>query len=71
MNEKRLILSSTERICMDLAGGIAEYFIFDAPLVQLFSVLTTIFSRGLGLLLYDVLSLLMPDNTISEDLKSN
>lgn len=70
MNEKRLHLSSSERMCMGVAGGIAEFFDIDATLVRLFFVLTTIFCGGLGLLLYGVLSLLMPNDPILEDLKS-
>ena len=70
MNEKRLRRSSSERMCMGAAGGIADYLNIDPTLVRLFFVLTTIFSSGLGLLLYGVLSLLMPDYIISEDLKS-
>ncbi len=70
MNEKRLVRSSSERMCMGVAGGIADYLNIDPTLVRLFFVLTTIFSSGLGLLLYGVLSLLMPDYIISEDLKS-
>lgn len=39
MNEKRLVLSSSERMCMGVAGGIAEYFNIDVTLVRLFFVL--------------------------------
>ena len=70
MNEKRMVRSRTERMCMGVAGGIAEYLNIDATLVRLFFVLTTIFSSGLGLLLYGVLSMIMPNDNISEDLKS-
>ena len=70
MNEKGLRRSSTERMCMGAASGIAEYFNIDATLVRLFFVLTTIFSGGRGLLLYGVLSLVMPADINSEDLKT-
>ena len=70
MNEKKLLRSSSDRMCIGVAGGIADYFDIDATLVRLFFVLTTIFSGGLGLLLYGVLCLLMPEDTIVEDLKS-
>ena len=58
-------------MCMSVAGGFAEYFNIDATLVRLFFVLTTIFSGGLDLLFYGVLSLLIPADINSEDLKSN
>ncbi len=58
--EKRLLRSQEERKLMGVCGGIANYFGTDASLVRLFFVAGTIVSIWLGVILYIILSLLMP-----------
>jgi phage shock protein C len=58
--EKRLLRSLQERKLLGVCGGIANYFGTDASLVRLFFVAGTIISIWLGVILYIILSLLMP-----------
>lgn len=66
MVEKRLVRSQDDRMCCGVAGGVAGYINVDSTLVRLFFVLTTIFCNGLGLLLYVILWLLMPEGKLAE-----
>lgn len=70
MKEKRLVRSRHERICCGVAGGIAEYLNVDPALVRIFFVLTTILCGGLGLLLYAILWILMPEEKANSKLES-
>jgi phage shock protein C len=69
--EKRLLRSPHERKLLGVCGGIANYFGTDPSLVRLFFVAGTIISIWLGIILYIILSLLMPvepsDPLLEED----
>jgi phage shock protein C len=60
MTTKRLTKSATDRRISGVAGGLAEYFNVDPTLVRLLFVLFT-FAGGPGILVYIVLSLVLPE----------
>lgn len=57
---KRLTKSSTDKVFTGVAAGIAEYLAIDPVLIRLLFVILTV-SGGSGLLVYIVLSLIMPE----------
>jgi phage shock protein C len=58
--KSRLERSNTNRVFAGVCGGIAEYLAVDATLVRVVFVVTAFVTFGLGLLLYIVLLILMP-----------
>lgn len=60
MSEKRLVRRSEDRMLLGVAGGVADYFNVDPVIVRLLFVLLVLFGKGLGLLLYIVLAIVMP-----------
>lgn len=60
METKRLYRSRDHRVVAGVAGGLATYLGIDPALIRLAFVLLTIFN-GLGLLLYLVLWLIVPN----------
>lgn len=70
MTQKRLVRSRHDRMCCGIAGGTAEYLNIDPALVRLFFVLTTLLCSGLGLLLYAILWLLMPEEDVAVKVES-
>ena len=69
MDNKRLVRSQDDRMFAGVAGGIAEYLNVDAILVRLFFVLTCLFCGGLGLVIYLIMWLLMPEEDVAEKIK--
>ncbi len=67
--EKRLFRSEQERKLLGVCGGIAAYFNTDPSLVRLLFVAFTLVSIWLGVILYVILALLMPQqpHTLPED----
>lgn len=59
MNEKRLIRSRNNRMLFGVCAGLAEYLNVDPVIVRLLAVLLTLWN-GVGLLIYLVLALIMP-----------
>lgn len=59
MNEKRLIRSHNNRMLFGVCAGLAEYLNVDPVIVRLLAVLLTLWN-GVGLLIYLVLALIMP-----------
>ena len=64
MKNNKLMRSQTDRMCLGVAGGLAEYMNIDPVIIRLLFVLTTVFANGLGLLVYLVLALVMADETV-------
>lgn len=60
METKRLYRSRDHRVVAGVAGGLATYLGIDPALIRLAFVLLTIFN-GMGLLLYLVLWLIVPN----------
>ncbi|MBN1485388.1 MAG: PspC domain-containing protein [Chloroflexia bacterium] len=58
--EKRILRSRQERMLCGVCGGLAEYFEIDPTLVRLIFVLATFFN-GVGLIVYLVLCLIVPE----------
>lgn len=62
MTQKRLHLSSTDKMISGVCGGIAEYFEVDPTLIRLAWVLVSIFSAGIGgLIAYIIAAIIMPE----------
>jgi len=59
--EKRLYRSQKDKIIAGVCGGIAEHFNIDPVWVRLVAALL-VFARGIGILLYIVLWVVMPKN---------
>lgn len=62
MKERHLVRIQDNRQWCGVAAGLAAYLHIDVALVRLFFVLTTVCCGGLGLLLYAILWLLMPED---------
>lgn len=61
MSDKKL-MRSEDRIVAGVCGGLGEYFNADPTLVRILFVLLTLFGGGfLGILIYIVLWIIMPD----------
>jgi phage shock protein PspC (stress-responsive transcriptional regulator) len=59
MSEKRLIRSRNNRMLFGVCAGLAEYLNVDPVIIRLLAVLLTLWN-GVGLLIYLVLALIMP-----------
>lgn len=59
MNDKRLIRSNDNKMLFGVCAGIADYLNVDPVIVRLLTVLLTLWN-GVGLLIYFVLALVMP-----------
>lgn len=59
MNEKRLVRSRNNRMLFGVCAGLADYLNVDPVIVRLLAVLLTLWN-GVGLLIYFVLALIMP-----------
>ena len=67
---KRLFRDTDNALLAGVAAGLANYFGLDAVLIRIIFVILTIFSGGVGILIYIVLWLLVPAaNTSSEKLQ--
>jgi phage shock protein PspC (stress-responsive transcriptional regulator) len=67
---KRLFRDTDNAIVAGVAAGVANYFGIDAVIIRIIFVLLTIFGGGVGLVLYVLLWLVVPEaNTASEKLQ--
>ncbi len=62
MNDKRLIRSRENRMLFGVCAGVANYLNVDPVIVRLLAVLLTLWN-GVGLLIYFVLALVMPQES--------
>lgn len=62
MNEKKLTRSMTDRMVAGVAGGLAEYFNIDPTLVRVLFVILALPTIGIGLLIYIILWIVMPES---------
>lgn len=61
--EKKLT-KSTDKKLAGVCAGLAEYFGLDATLVRVLYVVLTVFSAGFpGIVLYIIMTLIMPEKT--------
>ena len=61
MSDKQL-MRSEDRMVAGVAGGLADYFDIDPTIVRILFVLLALFGGGfLGILIYIVLWIIMPD----------
>lgn len=64
METKRLMRSRKERMIAGVCGGLAEYFHMDPTIVRVIFVLAALVN-GIGLIVYLVLWLVMPEAPVS------
>ncbi|MCI5584063.1 MAG: PspC domain-containing protein [Lachnospiraceae bacterium] len=62
MEWKKLVKSSTNKMICGVCGGIGEYFNVDPTLVRLLWVILTIGGFGVGLLIYILAAVIMPQD---------
>ena len=58
---RHLYRSSHNRIIAGVAGGLGDYFALDPLLIRIIFILLTFFANGIGVLLYIVLWILLPE----------
>jgi len=59
---KRLFRSKQDKVLTGLCGGIAEYFGMNSGIVRLIVILLSCGSVGVGLIIYFVVSFIIPEN---------
>ncbi len=59
MSEKRLVRSRNDKMLFGVCGGLADYLNIDPVIIRLLAALLTLWN-GVGLLIYVVLALIMP-----------
>lgn len=64
MEPKRMMRSRTERMIAGVCGGLAEYFHMDPTVVRVIFVLAALVN-GIGLIVYLVLWLVMPEAPVA------
>ena len=62
---KRLYRSRKDRVLFGVCGGIAEYFNIDPTIIRLVWVIMTLI-YGVGILLYIILTLIVPKEPLEE-----
>ena len=62
MEWKKLVKSSTNKMICGVCGGIGEYFNVDPTLVRLLWVILIIGGFGVGLLIYILAAVIMPQD---------
>jgi phage shock protein C len=67
MKKNQLVRSQTDRMCLGVSGGLSNYLNVDPVIIRLAFVLTTLYAGGVGLLVYLVLAMLMPDEYVTKD----
>jgi len=60
MSEKRLVRSRNDKMLFGVCGGLADYLNIDPVIIRLLAALLTLWN-GVGLLIYVVLALIMPE----------
>src|ERR1700674_2057108 len=65
MLSQRLYRSRSDRMIAGVCGGIAQYFGIDPTIVRLFTVLAAIFSGGVVIILYFVLWIVVPEDSLT------
>ena len=60
MSEKRLVRSRSDKMLFGVCGGLADYLTIDPVIIRLLAALLTLWN-GVGLLIYVVLALIMPE----------
>ena len=62
MEQKRLIKSFRNKMICGVCGGIGEYLNIDPTLVRLIWALCSVASVGMGLIVYFIAAVVMPEN---------
>jgi phage shock protein C len=64
MEAKRLLRSKKNKVISGVCGGLGDYFVIDPVIIRILFVLGNIFF-GVGLLLYLILWIMMPEEQIT------
>ena len=61
MESKKLVRYSDDKMLFGVAGGLADFINIDPVIIRLAFVLLTLFGNGIGLIIYVVMALVMPE----------
>lgn len=61
MESKKLVRYSDDKMLFGVAGGLADFVNVDPVIVRLAFILLTLFGNGIGLIIYVVMALIMPE----------
>ncbi len=61
MEDKKLVRYSDDKMLFGVAGGLADFVNVDPVIVRLAFILLTLFGNGIGLIIYVVMALIMPE----------
>ena len=61
MESKKLVRYSDDKMLFGVASGLADYLNVDPVIVRLAFLLLTLFGNGIGLVIYIVMALIMPE----------
>lgn len=61
MNEKKLTRNPEDQMIFGVCSGLANYLNLDPVIVRLVIVLLVLFGHGVGILIYLLLAILMPE----------
>ena len=61
MESKKLVRYSDDKMFFGVAGGLADFINIDPVIIRLAFVLLTLFGNGIGLIIYVVMALIMPE----------
>ena len=61
METKKLVRYSDDKMLFGVASGLADYINVDPVIVRLAFVLLTLFGHGVGLIIYVIMILIMPE----------
>lgn len=64
-NSRKLYRSRTDKMISGVCGGIGNYFNVDPSLIRIGYVIATFFSVGLGILVYILLAIILPEESAS------
>jgi phage shock protein PspC (stress-responsive transcriptional regulator) len=63
MENKKLVRYSDDKMLFGVASGLADFINIDPVIVRLAFVLLTLFGNGIGLVIYFVMALIMPEES--------
>ena len=61
MENKKLARYTDEKMVSGVASGLADYINIDPVIIRLAFVLLTLFGNGIGLIIYIVMAIIMPE----------
>ena len=63
--EKKLYKSMTDKMLAGVCGGLGEYMNVDPTLIRIAAVLISLFSGGIGLVIYIAMAIIVPQPPVN------